>query len=130
MAGGDGGLAESAHPTSEIYPIGMSAASASFGLRASAVPAPKPFLVHNPVGRRRARSPGNRMKRSPFLCLFVLLAAAIPAHAQHRSDGGLLDPLSRLLRGSESGAEAPREPQRRVPFSREEMQLSFAPLVK
>lgn len=70
------------------------------------------------------------MKRSPFLCLFVLLAAAIPAHAQDRSDGGLLDPLSRLLRGSESGAEAPREPQRRVPFSREEMQLSFAPLVK
>jgi Do/DeqQ family serine protease len=40
---------------------------------------------------------------------------------------GLSDVLTDLLRGAEDGAASP---ERRVPFGRREMQLSFAPLVK
>src|SRR5690606_40984534 len=64
------------------------------------------------------------------LILVLVFALGVPAYAQDEG-GSLLDPLSRLLRGGgETGVEAPEGPQRRVPFSREEIQLSFAPLVE
>src|SRR5690606_16071778 len=64
------------------------------------------------------------------LILVLVFALSVPAYAQDEG-GSLLDPLSRLLRGGgETGVEAPEGPQRRVPFSREEIQLSFAPLVE
>ncbi|MCT7375125.1 DegQ family serine endoprotease [Chelativorans salis] len=71
------------------------------------------------------------MKGSFLLRLLFVFALVGPVHAQDGQTGSLLDPLSRLLRGSESGAQAETEgDQRRVPFSREEIQLSFAPLVR
>ncbi|WEX07136.1 DegQ family serine endoprotease [Chelativorans sp. AA-79] len=67
-----------------------------------------------------------------FLRLFFLLGAlSLPAHAQDRPAESLLDPLKQLLRGGEENAGAPAgETQRRVPFSQQEIQLSFAPLVR
>jgi hypothetical protein len=82
-----------------------------------------------------ARSQGARIPMKIMSSRFLRLAAVsvfltLPAHAQD-GGGGLLDPLARLLRGSDMPAvEAAGEAQRRVPFSREEMQLSFAPLVR
>jgi len=62
--------------------------------------------------------------------LLVLGVLAVPAHAQDRPAESILDPLKQLLRGgqqqttSESNGE-----QRRIPFSQQQIQLSFAPLV-
>jgi Do/DeqQ family serine protease len=53
--------------------------------------------------------------------LMLSLLAAAPLHAQDNSDASILD----LLRGAEPSTDTGR----RVPFGREEMQLSFAPLV-
>jgi len=62
--------------------------------------------------------------------LFVLGALSLPAHAQDRPAESLLDPLKQLLRGNQEQAPATTgEAQRRVPFSQQEIQLSFAPLV-
>src|SRR5690606_16743292 len=58
---------------------------------------------------------------------WLLIAPAGLATAQEGE--GLSDVLTDLLRGSE-GAGPTAGPDRRVPFGREEMQLSFAPLVK
>lgn len=67
--------------------------------------------------------------RATRLVLIVLglglAAASVPGAAQEGE--GLTDVLSDLLRGTADPASAP---ERRVPFGREEMQLSFAPLVK
>ena len=69
---------------------------------------------------------------SPVLfCALMGLAAMLvikPAMAQDSSPG-LSDVLTDLLRGAE-GADATSGPDRRLPFGREEVQLSFAPLVK
>jgi Do/DeqQ family serine protease len=62
------------------------------------------------------------------LSLGVLLAAA---WAQEKKGEGLSEVLGDLLRGTENTANpAVKGLTRRVPFGREEMQLSFAPLVK
>ncbi|WP_173931488.1 Do family serine endopeptidase [Chelativorans sp. Marseille-P2723] len=70
----------------------------------------------------------NNKLRFPWLLVALAILAA-PVEAQERGNGTLLDPLTRLLRGSGEEMERPQELQRRIPFSREEMQLSFAPLV-
>ncbi|MEP4423773.1 MAG: trypsin-like peptidase domain-containing protein, partial [Nitratireductor sp.] len=65
------------------------------------------------------------------------LGAAVPSHAQEDS-GGLRGLLNELLPGrdepddkaaAESG-QAQSGPERRVPFARQDIQLSFAPLVR
>jgi Do/DeqQ family serine protease len=65
------------------------------------------------------------------LCALVGLAAApITRHAfADDKDPGLADVLTDLLRGVE-GENPTAGPDRRVPFGRDEIQLSFAPLVK
>lgn len=66
---------------------------------------------------------------SRFLAAVAVVLAISPALAQDAGSDGLSDTLNKLLGGDESSkTEAP--PHRRVPFGREEMQLSFAPLVK
>jgi Do/DeqQ family serine protease len=67
-----------------------------------------------------------------FLFLFGAFASA-PNHAAAQESGGrgLVDILGELLNGREAtpSGEAPA-PLRRVPFGQDEMQLSFAPLVR
>ncbi|WP_163268231.1 DegQ family serine endoprotease [Chelativorans alearense] len=67
-----------------------------------------------------------------LLRLFVLVAFLVaPAQAQDAPAGSPSDALSRLLRGTdESSPPSTTEVQRRIPFSRGEIQLSFAPLVQ
>ena len=63
--------------------------------------------------------------------LMVLASALSVALAQETKGEGLSEILSDLLRGSNDGQNPAVEGlDRRVPFGREEMQLSFAPLVK
>jgi Do/DeqQ family serine protease len=62
-----------------------------------------------------------------LIALFFLSAPLGMATAQEGE--GLSDVLTDLLRGTEGNGATPG-PDRRVPFGREEMQLSFAPLVK
>src|SRR5690606_1766395 len=63
----------------------------------------------------------------------VLVASwllAAPAGLAVAQEGeGLSDVLTDLLRGSDDAGPT-AGPDRRIPFGREEMQLSFAPLVK
>ena len=76
-----------------------------------------------------------RVKRMSLVLLCALMArqslpAARQALAQDtKADPGLSDVLTDMLRGAE-GENATSGPDKRVPFGREEMQLSFAPLVK
>ena len=65
------------------------------------------------------------------LCALVGLAAApVTKRAfADEKDPGLADVLTDLLRGVE-GENPTAGPDRRVPFGRDEIQLSFAPLVK
>ncbi|RWK54401.1 DegQ family serine endoprotease [Mesorhizobium sp.] len=76
-----------------------------------------------------------RVKRTSLVLLCALMAAAVvPAARQAlgqdtKADPGLSDVLTDMLRGAE-GENATSGPDKRVPFGREEMQLSFAPLVK
>ncbi len=68
-----------------------------------------------------------------LLCA-VMACAAVPAvrHAsaeENKSEPGLSDVLTDLLHGVE-GENGNSGPDKRVPFGREEVQLSFAPLVK
>ncbi|HEY6633475.1 MAG TPA: DegQ family serine endoprotease [Rhizobiaceae bacterium] len=62
-----------------------------------------------------------------LLSAWLLAIPAAPALAQEGE--GLSDVLTDLLRGSEDAGPT-AGPDRRVPFGRDEMQLSFAPLVK
>lgn len=63
-----------------------------------------------------------------FFLGLVMVALLAAGSASAQTDRGLSihDTLSQLLRGSEDQAD---EQQRRVPFSAEQIQLSFAPLV-
>src|SRR5690606_8128745 len=76
-----------------------------------------------------------RAARPSLRFAFALMAAAAVFTAGHAaaedkgSDPGLSEVLTDLLHGTEGDA-ATAGPDRRVPFGREEMQLSFAPLVK
>ncbi|CCV13550.1 DegQ family serine endoprotease [Mesorhizobium sp. STM 4661] len=76
-----------------------------------------------------------RIKRLSLVLFCAMLAfAAVPAVRQAlaeetKTDPGLSDVLTDLLRGVE-GENATSGPDKRVPFGREEVQLSFAPLVK
>lgn len=65
-----------------------------------------------------------------IVCAWISATAlcVLPSSAQEQA-GGLRDTLSELL-GGRSGQPADRIPERRVPFGREEIQLSFAPLVR
>ena len=67
-----------------------------------------------------------RVTRLALIVLGFWLVAA-PATVAAQEGEGLTDVLSDLLRGTEDPASAP---ERRVPFGREDMQLSFAPLVQ
>jgi Do/DeqQ family serine protease len=62
------------------------------------------------------------------LCLALSLPLAVMPGAAQESEG-LSDVLTDLLRGTDSGVPT-AGPDRRIPFSHEEVQLSFAPLVK
>ncbi len=65
-----------------------------------------------------------------LLGVWLLAAAALTAGIAAAQEGeGLTDVLTDLLRGAEGAAPTPG-PDRRIPFGREEIQLSFAPLVK
>jgi Do/DeqQ family serine protease len=67
-------------------------------------------------------------RASPLSTVFaaiIICVLSVPALAQDAGGKGLADALSDLLRGGET-----QEPARRVPFGQQEMQLSFAPLVK
>lgn len=70
-----------------------------------------------------------------LLCAFMVFAAApavrqaLAEDAAKPADPGLSDVLTDLLHGVE-GENATSGPDKRVPFGREEVQLSFAPLVK
>lgn len=77
-----------------------------------------------------------RAKRLSLVLLCAMLAfAAAPtvrqalAEEAPKADPGLSDVLTDLLHGVE-GENATSGPDKRVPFGREEVQLSFAPLVK
>ncbi|CAN7563108.1 DegQ family serine endoprotease [Mesorhizobium sp. LjRoot246] len=76
-----------------------------------------------------------RATRLSLVLLFAMLAfAAAPVVRQAlaeetKTDPGLSDVLTDLLHGVE-GENATSGPDKRVPFGREEVQLSFAPLVK
>jgi Do/DeqQ family serine protease len=74
-----------------------------------------------------------RAKRYLLLALCAWMAVAGGVSAQEATkpaeDPGLSDVLTDLLNGGKDGTATPG-PDRRVPFGREEMQLSFAPLVK
>ena len=73
-----------------------------------------------------------RATRIGFVLLGAWLAAAVVPVARMavaQEGEGLSDVLSDLLRGSE-GVGPTAGPDRRIPFGREEIQLSFAPLVK
>jgi Do/DeqQ family serine protease len=76
-----------------------------------------------------------RVKRLSLVLICALMAlAAVPTARQAlaedtKTDPGLSDVLTDLLRGVE-GENATSGPDKRVPFGREEVQLSFAPLVK
>ncbi|RUU88552.1 DegQ family serine endoprotease [Mesorhizobium sp. M7A.F.Ca.MR.176.00.0.0] len=76
-----------------------------------------------------------RARRLPLVLLFAIMAfAAAPVVRQSlaeetKTDPGLSDVLTDLLHGVE-GENATAGPDKRVPFGREEVQLSFAPLVK
>jgi len=66
-----------------------------------------------------------------FLGLCLAGSGAVTfASAQNQEGEGLSDVLTDLLRGNEGEGNATAAPERRVPFGRTEMQLSFAPLVK
>ncbi|MEJ6784710.1 DegQ family serine endoprotease [Aminobacter sp. Piv2-1] len=75
-----------------------------------------------------------RAKRLSLLLLCGWMAVAGAATAQEAAkpaeDPGLSDVLTDLLSGGKGDGSATPGPDRRVPFGREEMQLSFAPLVK
>ncbi len=70
-----------------------------------------------------------------LLCAFMVFAAApavrqaLAEDAAKPADPGLSDVLTDLLHGVE-GENSTSGPDKRVPFGREEVQLSFAPLVK
>ncbi|UVK36896.1 DegQ family serine endoprotease [Mesorhizobium sp. AR10] len=71
---------------------------------------------------------------SLVLVCAVMALAVVPAARQAlaedtKTDPGLSDVLTDLLHGVE-GENATSGPDKRVPFGREEVQLSFAPLVK
>ncbi|MER9073228.1 DegQ family serine endoprotease [Mesorhizobium sp. M0904] len=76
-----------------------------------------------------------RVKRLPIVLICALMALAVVPAARHalaeetKPDPGLSDVLTDLLHGVE-GENATSGPDKRVPFGREEVQLSFAPLVK
>ncbi|MEO5759103.1 MAG: DegQ family serine endoprotease [Mesorhizobium sp.] len=77
-----------------------------------------------------------RAKRLSLVLLFAAMAfAAAPVVRQAfaedaaKTDPGLSDVLTDLLHGVE-GENGTSGPDKRVPFGREEVQLSFAPLVK
>lgn len=64
---------------------------------------------------------------SAFVSCVLAFAPLSAAHAQDSNVRGLADALSDLLRGGETrDTDVPR----RVPFGQQEMQLSFAPLVR
>ncbi|WP_376704524.1 DegQ family serine endoprotease [Mesorhizobium sp. ISC25] len=75
------------------------------------------------------------VKRLSLVLICALMALAIVPAARHalaeetKPDPGLSDVLTDLLHGVE-GENATSGPDKRVPFGREEVQLSFAPLVK
>jgi len=75
-----------------------------------------------------------RATRFSFIAagIFMMLASLLSgAGAQETKGEGLSEILSDLLRGTDDGQNPAVEGlDRRVPFGREEMQLSFAPLVK
>ena len=65
-----------------------------------------------------------------LLGVWLLAATAMTARIAAAQEGeGLSDVLTDLLRGAEGEAQT-AGPDRRIPFGREEIQLSFAPLVK
>lgn len=76
-----------------------------------------------------------RVKRLSIVLICALMALALVPAARHalaeetKPDPGLSDVLTDLLHGVE-GENATSGPDKRVPFGREEVQLSFAPLVK
>lgn len=76
-----------------------------------------------------------RANRLSLVLLFAMMAfAAAPVARQALAEGtktdpGLSDVLTDLLHGVE-GESSTSGPDKRVPFGREEVQLSFAPLVK
>ncbi len=71
-----------------------------------------------------------RATRLLLILLLVSLIAAVGGKMSFAQEAeGLGDVLTDLLRGSEDGART-AGPDRRIPFGQEEMQLSFAPLVK
>ena len=76
-----------------------------------------------------------RANQLSLVLLFAIMAfAAAPAVRQAlaeetKTDPGLSDVLTDLLHGVE-GENSTSGPDKRVPFGREEVQLSFAPLVK
>ena len=63
------------------------------------------------------------------LLVFIALAGATGGPANAENGGGLSAVLGDLLRGSVAG-ETDGAADKRVPFGREEMELSFAPLVR
>jgi len=70
------------------------------------------------------------MKKRFLGLILVAVLAAESASAQSDSGTSLRDSLSQLLRGGGSSDQpATQEVQRKVPFSNEQVQLSYAPLV-
>ena len=63
------------------------------------------------------------------LLVFIALAGVTGGPAKAENGGGLSTVLGELLRGSVAGETNGRS-DKRVPFGREEMELSFAPLVR
>jgi len=72
------------------------------------------------------------LRKTQTILAFALGLTLIGGATVAQENGSIRDLLGNLLRGGEDApaATAPTASDKRVPFGREEMQLSFAPLVK
>lgn len=73
------------------------------------------------------------MRQSKIILSLALAGSLAASLAAAQENGTIKDLLGNLLRGSDNApatTAAPAEPQKRVPFGQQEIQLSFAPLVR
>ena len=73
---------------------------------------------------------GNLRAALMMIATLAMLAMPAPGHAEYGVDDMFKDALGKLLRNSKEGGSEQSNDTVRVPVSRQDVQLSFAPLVK